>query len=535
MNTPPQLYLLDGSSYIYRAYYGIRDRETTAGMATNAIFGFTRMLLNLLQEHSPDHLAVVFDRPREETFRRQLYADYKANRDAAPDDLVQQIPYIKQMVEAFNIPALEAPGFEADDVIATLARRYAAEGCQVTVVTGDKDLMQIVDDSISLLDTMKDQRSGPVEVIERFGVPADKVADVLGLAGDTSDNIPGVPGIGEKIAAELIERFGSLEGVLRWKHLINGKKRRENLTAFAEQAQLSKQLATVRFDVDLEVPLGDLSCQPPKLAALIPLLRQLEFKELEIAFTPPPAGVVELFSDGSGTASGPGGYGVVLRYGKHEKELSGFEPEATSQRMEQLAAIRGLEALTKPQRVHVYSDSQYLVRGMNEWLAGWLRNDRLNTPDALANQDLWKQLAAQAEIHQVSWFWVRGHAGHPFNERCDKLAKRAVADGVQAAEQCQIAEDEAEAVPGELSSAAAPSPLNEELPVLQPCAEVAVAVAENDMSYCETTATVAVGAQALFSFAVEDEAGEEMVEEEGAADASEEGDDYVAEGQLSLY
>ncbi|ABA90099.1 ribonuclease H [Syntrophotalea carbinolica DSM 2380] len=431
MNPSPQLYLLDGSSYIYRAFYGIRDVATADGMPTNAVFGFTRMLLNLLQEHSPDYLAVVFDRPREETFRREIYSEYKAHRDAMPDELAPQIPYIRQILQALNIPALEAPGFEADDVIATLGRRHAADGLQVTVVTGDKDLMQIVGDRIELLDTMKDTRSGAQQVFERFGVPPELVADVLGLAGDTSDNIPGVPGVGEKTASELVQRFGSLEGVLKWTSLVNGKKRRSNLETYAEQARLSKTLATLRDDVPLEISLADLQRRKPNLAELIPLLRELEFEALEIAFTPPPPNVVEIYSDGSGRDSGPGGYGVILRYGEHEKELSGFEPAATSQRMELLAAIRGLEALNKPQKVRVFSDSQYLVRGMSQWMHGWIRDDRLETPGALANQDLWQQLLALSKQHEVSWEWVRGHAGHPFNERCDKLAKQAVEEGLQ--------------------------------------------------------------------------------------------------------
>ena len=450
VNASPQLYLLDGSSYIYRAYYGYRDIATAGGMPTNAIFGFTKMLLALLQDNRPDYLTVVFDPPRAETFRREIYPEYKANRDAMPEDLAPQIPYIKQILQALNIPALEVPRFEADDVIATLARHYAAAGIRVTVVTGDKDLMQIVDDRIGLLDTMKGKRSGPQEVLDRFGVPAELVPDVLGLAGDTSDNIPGVPGIGEKTAAELVRRFGSLDDVLKWKHLVSGKKRKESLHLYAGQAQLSKTLATVRYDVDLEVPLADLQIQPPNLSELIPLLRELEFEGLEIAFTPPAPGVVELYSDGSGRDSGPGGYGVVLRYGEHEKELSGFEPTATSQRMELIAAIRGLEALHNPSTVHVFSDSQYLVRGMSQWINGWIRDGRLETPDALANQDLWKQLAALATKHKVKWEWVRGHAGHPFNERCDKLAKRAAEDGIrnsEASNQSVAATPELEANP----------------------------------------------------------------------------------------
>ncbi len=456
-----QLYLLDGSSYIYRAYYGIKDLATAGGLPTNAVFGFTKMLMNLLQENRPEYLAVVFDRPREETFRRQIYPEYKANREAMPEDLALQIPYIKRVLQALNIPALEAPGFEADDVIATLARRHAAEGIQVTVVTGDKDLMQIVDDRIHLLDTMKEKRSGPQDVLDRFGVPAERVPDILGLAGDTADNIPGVPGIGEKTAATLVQRFGSLEDVLKWKTLVNGKQRKKNLHVHADQARLSKTLATVRYDVALEVPLTDLERQTPNLADLMPLLRELEFEGLQVAFTPPAPGVVELYSDGSGGASGHGGYGVVLRYGEHERELSGFEPVATSQRMELLAAIKGLDALHQPSTVSVFSDSQYLVRGMNEWLHGWIRNGRLEEQDALANQDLWKQLAVLSDKHKVTWGWVRGHAGHPFNERCDKLAKRAAEEGLQAAAAAKqpAPVEPAEKLPPEAVSPAQPKTL----------------------------------------------------------------------------
>ena len=433
MEISPRLYLLDGSSYIYRAYYGFRDIATPAGMPANAVFGFTKMLLDLLQEHRPHYFAVVFDPPREDTFRRGIYPAYKAHREATPEDLVSQRPYIRRILQALNIPVLEAPGFEADDVIATLARSFAEEGMDVTVVTGDKDLLQIVTGRIGLLDTMKDKRSGPQEVLERFGVPPELVADVLGLAGDTGDNIPGVPGIGEKIAAKLVQQFGSLEGVLEWKSLVNGKTRRESLGMYADQALLSKRLATVRYDVPMELSLADLQSRSPNVPELIPLLRELGFAALEVAFTPPPPGVVEIYSDGSGRDSGPGGYGVILRYGEHEKELSGFESSSTSQRMELIAAIRGLAALTTRRRVRVFSDSQYLVRGMSEWLRGWIRAGRLETPDALKNQDLWRQLADLSAKHEVTWQWVAGHAGHHFNERCDKLAKRAAEEGVRAA------------------------------------------------------------------------------------------------------
>ncbi|MDH3543872.1 MAG: DNA polymerase I, partial [Desulfuromonadales bacterium] len=195
---PKRLFLIDGSSYIYRAYYAIRHLSNSQGMATNAIYGFTNMLLKVIRESQPDQLAVIYD-SKGPTFRKDLYPEYKANRSAMPEDLVPQIPYIKRVVEAFNLPGIEKAGYEADDIIATLASKFAAKGMEVTVVTGDKDLMQIVSDRVCLLDTMKDQVSGPAEVFKRFG-GADKVVEVQALAGDSSDNVPGVPGIGEKTA-----------------------------------------------------------------------------------------------------------------------------------------------------------------------------------------------------------------------------------------------------------------------------------------------------------------------------------------------
>jgi ribonuclease HI len=222
---------------------------------------------------------------------------------------------------------------------------------------------------------------------------------------------------------------------------VSGKKRKENLKRYADQARLSKTLATVRYDVELDLNLDDLARQEPNLADLMPLLRELEFEALEIAFTAPAPGIVELYSDGSGTDSGPGGYGVVLRYAGHEKELSGFEPEATSQRMELIAAIKGLEALNNRSKVHLFSDSQYLVQGMSKWIHNWTRNGRLEEPGALANQDLWKQLEDLSQRHEITWEWVRGHSGHPFNERCDRLAKRAVEVGVKASEEVCLPEN----------------------------------------------------------------------------------------------
>ncbi|MDT8419302.1 MAG: DNA polymerase I [Desulfuromonadales bacterium] len=274
---PEKLYLVDGSSYIYRAYYAIRHLSNSKGEATNAVYGFTNMLMGLVRDERPDHLAVVFD-ARGPTFRKDIYPEYKANRSAMPEDLVPQIPWIKDVVRAFNMPVIEQAGYEADDIIATLAKRFAAEGLEVTVVTGDKDLMQIVNDRVRLLDTMKGKVSGPAEVAERFG-GADKVVEVQGLAGDSSDNVPGVPGIGEKTARALIDEFGSIENLLANLDQLKGK-RRENLENFAEQALLSKKLVTLVDDMQIDADYADFSLSEPDAEALTALFKKLEFHKL---------------------------------------------------------------------------------------------------------------------------------------------------------------------------------------------------------------------------------------------------------------
>ncbi|MFO7577025.1 MAG: DNA polymerase I [Pelovirga sp.] len=283
---PQRLYLVDGSSYIYRAYFAIRHLSNSRGEATNAVYGFTTMLLTLLREERPDRIAVIFD-SKGPTFRKDLYPQYKANRAAMPEDLVPQIPLIKKVVQAFNMPALELPGYEADDIIATLARRYAGQGLEVTVVTGDKDLMQIVDDKVRLLDTMKGKVTGRDEVIERFGVPPEQVLEVLGLAGDSSDNIPGVPGIGEKTACALIQEFGTIDNLLAHIDQVKGRKRQENLHSYADQARLSRRLAELIYDLELDVTLDDLTLEDPDREALEELFRQLEFKKLQLEFAAP--------------------------------------------------------------------------------------------------------------------------------------------------------------------------------------------------------------------------------------------------------
>ncbi|MCK4501918.1 MAG: DNA polymerase I, partial [Desulfuromonadales bacterium] len=282
-----RVYLVDGSSYIYRAYYAIRHLSNSKGEATNAVYGFTKMLLTLIRQEKPDKIAIIFD-AKGPTFRKELYPEYKANRSAMPDDLVPQVPIIKAVVRGFNFPAIELSGYEADDIIATLAKRYADQGLDITVVTGDKDLMQIVGERVRLLDTMKDKISGREEVIERFGVPPEQVLEILGLAGDSSDNIPGVPGIGEKTASSLIQEFGSIENLLANIDRVKGKKRQENLREFADQARLSRQLADLIYDLEVDIELADMALVEPDREVLGELFKQLEFNQLFEEFSRKP-------------------------------------------------------------------------------------------------------------------------------------------------------------------------------------------------------------------------------------------------------
>ncbi len=273
------LCLVDGSNLLYRAFYAIPELSNSKGLTTNAIYGFTTMLMKLLRDHRPDYMAVVFD-SKGPTFRHDAFEEYKATREAMPDNLSVQVPYVKDTVRAFSIPVIEKEGAEADDVIGTMAKRAAAEGMNVFIVSGDKDLMQLVTDRIIMLDTMKDKSYDVETVKERFGVPPEKVREILGLAGDTSDNIPGVPGIGEKTARKLVEQYGTLEGVLDNLGNIKGARLRENLEAYADQARMSRELATIRTDLDLDVPLEGLAVRDPDSEALKKLFAELEFFSL---------------------------------------------------------------------------------------------------------------------------------------------------------------------------------------------------------------------------------------------------------------
>jgi DNA polymerase-1 len=273
-----KLFLIDGSSYLFRAFYAIGHLSNSKGLPTNATYGFIQMLLKVLKEHRPDYLAVIFD-SKAPTFRSEVYKEYKANRPAMPEALSPQIPYIKKIIEGYRIALLEMEGYEADDLIGTVAKRLELE-VDVVVITGDKDILQLVSDRIQVYDTMKEKRFGVEEVIERFGVSPEQVVEVMGLSGDAVDNIPGVPGIGEKTAIQLIKTYGSIENLLAHVEEIPQKKLKENLKTHGDLARLSRQLATIHTDVPVHSQLKDFSLSPPDLMSLKEIFKELEFNKL---------------------------------------------------------------------------------------------------------------------------------------------------------------------------------------------------------------------------------------------------------------
>jgi len=280
MDKKPKLYLIDGSSYIFRAFYGIRQMLTnSAGLPTNALYGFTTMLSRVVRDEAPDYLAVVFD-SKAKTFRHDLYPDYKANRDIPPEELAQQFPYFEPLVEAFNIATLRQDGFEADDIIGTMAKKGEAAGMAVTIVSGDKDMMQLITPHVHMLDTMKDKRFEKAEVIEKFGVPPEQVIEVMGLMGDSSDHIPGVKGVGPKTATELIQKYGSIEELYKNIDDIEKAKLKEKLETDKDNALLSRQLVTIDTEMKLDCKVEDLKVKEPDTDKLRAMFTELGFKSL---------------------------------------------------------------------------------------------------------------------------------------------------------------------------------------------------------------------------------------------------------------
>ncbi len=278
-SSPEALYLVDGSGFIFRAFHGLPPLTRADGTPVNAVLGFTNMLMRLLAEAKAEAVAVIFDAHRV-NFRNEIYPAYKANRDAPPPELVPQFALVREATRAFNVPAIELDGFEADDLIAAYARLAREAGRDVTIVSSDKDLMQLVGPGVRMLDPLKYRTIGPAEVVEKFGVPPAQVVDVQALAGDSTDNVPGVPGIGIKTAAQLIREYGDLESLLARAGEIKQPKRRDSLITFADQARLSRRLVQLAADAPVPVPLDQLRAQRPDPEILFPFLREQGFQSV---------------------------------------------------------------------------------------------------------------------------------------------------------------------------------------------------------------------------------------------------------------
>jgi len=281
-NKQKHLFLIDGYSFVFRAYHSLPPMTSPNGIPVNAVYGFTNMIMKLrekLREDDDHYMLVVFDAGGK-TFRNDIYSEYKAHRPPAPEDLRPQFPLVREAVDALNIASSQLEGYEADDIIATYSQRADNEGMKVTIVSSDKDLMQLINENVEMFDSMRDKRIGSSEVEEKFGVSPKKVLDVLSLMGDSADNIPGVPGIGPKTAAELVNNFGSLEEVLINAESIKQKKRRENLIEFAEQARMSKELVTLCYDTPVYDKIDNFHLKPIQEDILVEFLHKYGFRSL---------------------------------------------------------------------------------------------------------------------------------------------------------------------------------------------------------------------------------------------------------------
>src|SRR5436305_3022694 len=277
-----ELFLIDGNSLAYRAFFALPETiATSRGMPTNAIFGFASMLVKILTEYGPKATLVVWDAGM--SGRGEISEDYKAQRRARPDLLQEQWPHLQPLVEAFGYQNIKVPGYEADDVIATLATRAREEGIDVMVVTGDRDTFQLIEPGIEVMATSRGITETKIydrqAVIDRYGIPPELIPDFYGLKGDTSDNIPGVPGIGDKTAAQLLNEYGDVEGVLASVDKISGAKRKENLTNHADDARVSKELATSVRDVPVDIDVAEVAAEQPDRSNLREMFRRFELRE----------------------------------------------------------------------------------------------------------------------------------------------------------------------------------------------------------------------------------------------------------------
>ena len=274
-----KLFLIDGNSLLYRSYYAIKRLSTSKGFPTNAIYGFLSMIKKLKEKEKPDYLGIVFD-VKGPTIRHKVFKEYKAHRKPMPEDLVAQVPIIKKIVTALNIPLFEFENYQADDVLGSLARQASAQNIHSVIVTHDKDLFQVVDRLTTVYTPVKDIYLDEKKVKEYFGATPNQVIDVLALWGDPTDNVPGVPGIGENTSKVLISKFGSLENMLKDLSRLKNDRLREKIEQNLDQLRLSLQLVTIEKDLDLKFNLEDFALSEPNLKELIPLLQELEFSSL---------------------------------------------------------------------------------------------------------------------------------------------------------------------------------------------------------------------------------------------------------------
>ncbi len=277
----PTLYLIDGNAYFYRAFYAIRRLSTSSGFPTNAVYGFTNMMLKLFSNKKPDYFSIVFDSPGK-THRHEVYEEYKAHRPSMPDDLQLQIPVIKEVISAFNIHTIEMPGYEADDLLVTIAKMGEKEGMDVFIVTGDKDLCQAITPKIKVYDSMKEKITEAKDIMDKFGVEPSRIPEIMALMGDASDNIPGVPGIGEKTAVKLMKEFGTLENIKKEYGKVKRPKLRQSIADNLDNIDLSFELATIDSNVPVNTSLDDLREEEPDWPRLVEIFTKYELKNLMI-------------------------------------------------------------------------------------------------------------------------------------------------------------------------------------------------------------------------------------------------------------
>ena len=333
------LYLIDGSGFVFRAFHALPPLTRPDGTPVNAVLGFTNMLWKILRETDADHAAVIFDTARL-TFRNEIYELYKANRGETPEELIPQFPLVREAAGAFNLASIELVGFEADDLIAAYVEAARARGARVTIVSADKDLMQLVEgDSVVMYDYFKNREIGPDQVHERFGVGPERVIDVQALAGDSTDNVPGVPGIGVKTAAQLINDYGDLDRLLERAEEIKQPKRRQNLIEHAEMARLSRDLVTLRRDAPLPMPLEALVRRQPEPGALRAFFQENGFRSIaaRLGTDGGEATLAEEEAEPNETAPLPASYPLVTDAGR----ARGLGREGARKRRAGAGAVQG--------------------------------------------------------------------------------------------------------------------------------------------------------------------------------------------------